>query len=239
MRPEPVASASAKFDLSVSLGETRSADGTPRGIDGVLEYASDLFDRSSAVVLVERLVRLLAGAVADPDRAIGGLAVLSAAERATILGAFNATAQAVSGASLPELFGAQAERTPDAVAVAFEDRRLSYAALAAHSSQLAHHLRGLGVGPESVVGLCVERSPEMVIGLLAVLKAGGAYVPLDPDYPPERLNDMMTDAGLSVLLMQSSLVATVPVPVGVRCVLLDQEDTRDECDDSSEARSAS
>ena len=86
-------------------------------------------------------------------------------------------------ATLPALFAAQAARTPDAIALVFEDRKLSYAALEAHANRLAHHLRGLGVGPETVVGLCVERSPEMVIGLLGILKAGGAYLPLDPGLP--------------------------------------------------------
>ena len=98
-------------------------------------------------------------------------------------------------ATLPELFAAQAARTPDAAAVMFEDRVLSYAELDAHANRLAHHLQSLGVGPETIVGLLVERSPEMVVGLIGILKAGGAYLPLDPDYPRERLAFMLADAG--------------------------------------------
>src|SRR6185503_20304398 len=97
----------------------------------------------------------------------------------------------VPSATLPQLFEAQVTRTPGAVAVVFEDQNLSYGELNARANQLAHHLRDLGVGPEVVVGLCVERSPEMIIGLLGILKAGGAYLPLDPDYPHERLAFML------------------------------------------------
>ena len=157
-----------------------------------------------------RLVRLLEGAVADPDRAIGRLDILSPAERHTILREWNDTARAIPGMTLPELFAAQVARTPDADAVVFEDERLSYGELDARSSQLAHHLRGLGVGPEVVVGLCIERSLAMLVGLLGILKAGGAYLPLDPDYPPERLAFMLADAGAPVLLTRAALRAHLP-----------------------------
>ena len=207
---EAVSTASAKFDLSLSLAERRGFDGTPAGIEGALEYASDLFDRSSVEAIAGRLVRLLEGAVADPDRAIGRLDILSPAERHTILREWNDTARAVPGKTLPELFAAQVARTPAADAVVFEDERLSYGELDARSSQLAHHLRGLGVGPEVVVGLCIERSLAMLVGLLGILKAGGAYLPLDPDYPPERLAFMLADAGAPVLLTRSALRAHLP-----------------------------
>ena len=111
---------------------------------------------------------------------------------------------------MPELFAAQVARTPEAVAVVFEDERLSYGELDARSSQLAHHLRALGVGPEVVVGLCIERSLAMLVGLLGILKAGGAYLPLDPDYPPERLAFMLADAGAPVLLTRTALRAQLP-----------------------------
>ena len=133
----------------------------------------------------------------EPERAIGRLDILSPEERHTILQTWNDTARPIAPATLPELFAAQAARTPDAVAVVFEEQSLSYAQLDARANQLAHHLRGLGVGPEVVVGLCVERSLEMLVGLLGVLKAGGAYLPLDPAYPPERLAFMLEDAARS------------------------------------------
>ena len=149
---------------------------------------------ASVEALAERLVRLLEAAVAAPERAIGRLDILCAAERHTILREWNDTARPIPSATLPELFAAQAARTPDAVAVVFEDERLTYGELDARANQLAHHLRSLGVGPEVVVGLCVERSLEMMVGLLGILKAGGAYLPLDPGYPPERLAFMLEDA---------------------------------------------
>ena len=128
--------------------------------------------------LQQRFLRLL-GALAEPDQLVGRLDILGAEERQTILREWNATARAVPGATLPELFAAQVARTPEADAVVFEDERLSYGELDARSSRLAHHLRGLGVGPEVVVGLCIERSLAMLVGLLGILKAGGAYLPLD------------------------------------------------------------
>ena len=200
-RFEAVATASAKFDLSLSLAERRGADGTPAGIEGALEYASDLFDRASVEAIAGRLVRLLeasgcrSGSCDRPARH-------SERRRSVTPSCGSGTTPRVRfrARRLPELFAAQVARTPDAVAVVFEDERLSYGELDARSSRLAHHLRALGVGPEVVVGLCIERSLEMLVGLLGILKAGGAYLPLDPDYPPERLAFMLADAGAPVLL---------------------------------------
>ena len=144
--------------------------------------------------------------MARPEQSIARLDILGAEERATILRGWNDTGRAIAPATLPELFGAQARRTPDAIAVVFGDERLTYAELDARSNQLAHHLRGLGVGPEVIVALCVERSPEMIVGLLGILRAGGAYLPLDPDYPAERLAFMLADADARVLVAQSRLV---------------------------------
>ena len=123
---------------------------------------------------------------------------------------------------LPALFAAQAAKTPSATAVVFGDERLSYGALEARANRLAHHLRGLGVGPEVVVGLCVERSPEMVVGLIGILKAGGAYLPLDPAYPADRLAFMLADAGAPVLVTQAALLDRLPAHEA-RVVCLDAD----------------
>jgi non-ribosomal peptide synthetase component F len=186
---EPVSTAGAKFDLSLGLIEQRGADGAPAGIDGVLEYASDLFDAASVAALGGRLIRLLAAAVADPARALGALPILEPAERDTILRRWNDTghvlthapalAAAADGggdgapvpapvpATLPALFAAQAARTPDAAAVVFEDRVLSYAELDAHANRLAHHLQSRGVGPETMVGLWSSARPRWWSGCWA------------------------------------------------------------------------
>ena len=172
--------------------------------------------------LQRRFLRLLDAAIADPDRTIGSLDILAPDERHTILQAWNGPAPAIAPATLPELFAAQVARTPDAVAVVFGEQRLSYAALDARSNQLAHHLRALGVGPETVVGLCVERSPEMLVGLIGILKAGGAYLPLDPSYPRERLAYMVEDAHASVLVTHAALLDRLPAG-GVGIVRLDTD----------------
>ena len=175
-----------------------------------LEYRPDLFDRESVEALGGRLIRLLEASVAQPDCAIGRLDILDAAERRTLLCDWNDTARAMPFAGVAELFAAQAARSPEAVAVVFGEQRLSYAALDARANQLAHHLRGLGVGAEVVVGLCVERSLEMLVGLLGILKAGGAYLPLDPSYPSARLAFMLEDARAPVLLTQAALRQRIP-----------------------------
>ncbi len=171
--------------------------------------------------LQQRFLKLLA-ALADPDQRIGSLDILAPEERRTILQEWNDTSRAIPSATLPDLFAAQAAKTPDATAVVYEDQSLSYGELDARSSQLAHHLRDLGVGPDVVVGLCVERSLEMLVALLGILKAGGAYLPLDPDYPRERLAFMLHDARAPLLLTHSALLDRLPAH-GTRIVRLDTD----------------
>ncbi|HEX8317854.1 amino acid adenylation domain-containing protein [Longimicrobium sp.] len=210
----PAASAprvSAKFDLLLTLGED---DGR---IAGDLEYATSLFERATVERWVGYLRRVLEEMVADDTQPVDGVALLPAEERARVLEEWNHTeAEVPADRCIHELFEAQAERTPGAVAVVFEDEPLTYGELNARANRLAHHLRTLGVGPDVRVAICVERGPEMIAGLLAILKAGGAYVPLDPAYPAGRLRTMLEDCAPSVLVTQSPLTGTfagVDVPV--------------------------
>src|SRR5229473_7813053 len=164
-----------RFDLEVHAFEQG-------GEIGILWlYNRDLFDGWRMEQLARQYVRVLEAVVADAEEAVGHIDLLGAKERRRILVEWNDTAKAVPEATLTELFEQQVERTPEAVAVVFEDQHLTYRQLNERANQLAHYLRALGVGPEVLVGICVERSLEMVVGLLGILKAGGAYVPLDPE----------------------------------------------------------
>jgi amino acid adenylation domain-containing protein len=210
-----VANRTAKVDLTLTL------DGTAEGLVGTLEYATDLYDEATVRRLLVHFENLLAGVVEDPHRSLSGLNLLSENERRQLL-LWNDTAVEYPDACLQELLAAQAERTPDAVAVVFEGERLTYAGLHREAGRLAAHLRSLGVGPEVLVGIAAERSLEMIVGLLGILQAGGAYVPIDPGYPAERLAGMIEDAGVPVLLTQSHLLDRLPEH-GAWVVLLDQE----------------
>ncbi|EWM11822.1 non-ribosomal peptide synthetase, partial [Kutzneria sp. 744] len=189
---EPMGQVPAKFDLDFSLIEAFT-DGRPAGVGGVLMYSTDLFDRGTARLLVERFVRVLEAVTAAPDAPVHQVEVMDSAERERVVVEWNDTAREVPVATLPELFEAQVARTPDATAVAFEDEQLSYEELNARANQLARLLIRQGVGPERVVGVMLPRSVELVVALLAVLKAGGAYLPLDPSYPADWLRFMVED----------------------------------------------
>jgi non-ribosomal peptide synthetase component F len=160
--------------------------------------------QGAADLVLDLYLQSLRRMVDQPDAAYG-VGLLASGQREQLEGWNDTAADYPREQSLHALFAAQAARTPDATAVVFEDEVLSYAALDARSSQLAHHLRDLGVGPEVVVGLCLERSIQMVVALLAILKAGGAYLPLDPDYPAERLAFMLADAQAPVVITQQAL----------------------------------
>ena len=159
-----------------------------------LQYRPDLFERSTVESIGRRLERMLEAVVAEPERAIGRLDLLEPEERRQLLVDWNATEREVVAATLPELFEAQVARSPEAVALVYEESRLSYAELNERANRLAHLLISLGTGPEDLVALALPRSMEMVVGLLGILKAGAAYLPLDPDYPAQRLAYMLQDA---------------------------------------------
>ncbi len=176
-----------------------------------LVYNTDLFDSATITRMVGHFQTLLESIVADPEQKLSKLRLLTDAERHQLLVEWNAglTAQ-WKDQCVHQLFEAQAARMPDAVAVVFEDEALTYGELNRSANQLAHYLRRRGVGPDTAVGICMERSIEMVVGLLGILKAGGAYLPLDAGYPPERLLFMLEDAGVSVLLTQEGLRQSLP-----------------------------
>jgi amino acid adenylation domain-containing protein len=191
------------------------------GLRCKLCYSTALFDRSTVERMATHLETLLRGVVAQPDRPLPELGLMGPAERSLVTERWNATtAPFPSHATLPELVEAQVGRTPDATAVSFEGERLCYAELDQRANRVARRLRAMGAGPETLVGVCAERSCELVVGLLGVLKAGAAYVPLDPEHPAERLAFMLEDAAAPMLLTQRRLVGRLP-PTSARVLLLD------------------
>ncbi|GEN10426.1 amino acid adenylation domain-containing protein [Myxococcus fulvus] len=203
--PMPAELDTAKFDLTLSFIET------PSGFEGELEYSVDLFDPTTVARMAEHLRVLLEGAVARPEASLSSLPLLTSRDRHQLLVEWNDTrAEYPSDACIHHLFEARVRQAPESLAVGFEDERLTYRELNERANRLARHLRGLGVEPEVLVGLCVERSPDMVVGLLGILKAGGAWLPLDPTLPRERLAFMVEDSGARVLLTQKALRDRVP-----------------------------
>ncbi|MFF0740410.1 amino acid adenylation domain-containing protein [Streptomyces sp. NPDC004111] len=190
----------AKFDLNVQLGEHFADDGTPAGLHGALTYAADLFDHDTAVGIGARFLRVLEAVTVDPSVAVSRIDVLGPAERHRVLTEWNDTAHDLPLATLPELFQAQAARTPDATAVVFEDTETTYADLNARANRLARLLVDRGAGPEEVVALALPRSVDLVVAILAVLKTGAAYLPLDPGHPAERIASLLAEAQPSVLI---------------------------------------
>lgn len=186
-------------------------------------YDAEVLDEESVVQMQQGFAAFLHGIVADPQQRISNLPLLTEQERHRLLVEWNATATEYPAETcLPQLFEAQVERTPEGVAVVCEDKQLTYRELNQRANQLAHHLQQVGVGPEVLVGLCVERSLDMVVGLLGILKAGGAYVPLDPAFPAERLAFMLEDAQAAVLVTQQHLLARLPAH-GPTVVCLDTD----------------
>ena len=194
-----------QFDLTLAIAPLGG------GLRAVLEYDTDLFDRPGMLRLIDHFARLLTAAAAEPERRVSELPALSMAERAQLLTEWNAAPrQPAVDASLDQLFARQAATVPEAVAVAGEGFTVTYRELDQRSDRLARHLRGLGVGPEAVVGVALERTPDLIAALLGVLKAGGAYLPLDITYPRERLAFMMADAGCRALVSSAGMRGQLP-----------------------------
>ncbi|MCP4702406.1 MAG: amino acid adenylation domain-containing protein, partial [Gammaproteobacteria bacterium] len=201
----PPAIVSAKFDINLWLEETA------QGLDGTCEYNTDLFDASTIQRMLGNFHILLKGIVENPEQPVSRLPLLSKAERHQLLLEWNDTqVQYPLDKCIHQLIEEQAAKTPDAVAVVFKDEELTYAELNARTNQLAHYLTALGIRPDVLAGVYMERSLEMVVGLLGILKAGGAYVPVDPDYPKERVAFMLEDADMPVLLTQAFLKEDIP-----------------------------
>ena len=230
----PVDSSLQRGKSGLEIGDVRSVENTnyPIALMAIAQselalkimYDRSRFEQGAIERMLGHLQVLLEGMAANPHQPLKNLPLLTPAEKQQILVEWNGTkADYPQDRCIHQLFEQQAEQTPDAVAVVFEDEQLTYKELNQRANQLAHHLGNLGVGPEVLVGICVERSLDMVVGLLGILKAGGAYVPLDPEYPTERLSFMLQDAGVQVLLTQARLVKSLPKH-NARVVCLDTWD---------------
>ncbi|WP_415835441.1 amino acid adenylation domain-containing protein, partial [Corallococcus soli] len=217
LRPVEVENATARFDLGLMLSES------PDGLRGMLEYSTDLFEPATAVRMAGHLRVLLESVLASPEAPLASLEWLTPSERQQMLVDWNDTrVDYPSDASIPELFERQVALSPNAMALEFEDERFTYAQLDARANQLAHLLRANGVGLDALVAVCLDRSSELVISLLAILKAGGAYVPLDAAYPTQRLTYMVEDAPPRLLLTTRALRPRLPVSDTVPCLFVEE-----------------
>ncbi|SYX91578.1 Linear gramicidin synthase subunit C [Pseudomonas reidholzensis] len=211
-------SQTAKFDLTLDTFEHE------QGISAALTYATDLFDASTIERMARHWLNLLEGIARQPEQRVADLPLLSENEQNAILQGWNRTQASFPDArSIHQLIEAQVAAAPDAPALVFAEQTLSYGELNRRANQLAHKLAELGVGPDVLVGIAMERSLEMVVGLLGILKAGGAYVPLDPEYPQDRLAYMFEDSGITLLLTQAHLRDALPIPAGIHCLELDEQ----------------
>ena len=198
------ATAGATFDLTLSMQEKDSESGTE--LIGAFEYNANLFNADTISRMVESFHTLVEAVVANPQERIRTLPLLTASQKHQLLVEWHHPQTDYPQKSIHQLFEEQVEKTPDAVALVFEEQQLTYQELNLQANKLAHYLQFLGVEPEILVGVYLERSLEMIVGYLGIFKAGGAYVPLDPNYPPERLNYMVADSQMSIILTHSSLL---------------------------------
>jgi len=217
LSPMELDTSTSKFDLTLFVAEDTE------GLRGTVEYNTDLFDAATVTRMLGHCQTLLEGIIANPDQPVGTLPLLTESERHQLLVVWNDTqAHYPKDRCVHALFEAQAQRRPHAVALVFGDQQMTYGELNGRANRLAHYLRKHGVGPDVLVAVCMERSMDMVVGLLGVLKAGGAYVPLDPSYPKERLAFMLDDAPVAALLTQTGQVEALPTH-GATTIYLDSD----------------
>ncbi|ARU62956.1 hypothetical protein CBW65_19690 [Tumebacillus avium] len=219
LTPLDVNSGASKFDLTLSVLETAN------GLLCHFEYNADLFDAATIKRMAGHFETLLTSIAADANECLGRLNIMTKAEKAQLNAIWELPRAVPSHLCLHQIFETQASRTPDAAAVTYNGVSLTYRELNERANHLGHHLRAKGVGPDQLVGLCTERSPEMIIGLLGILKAGGAYVPLDPAYPAERLKFLLDDANVKLIVTQETLTAALPVHDAELILITDETDT--------------
>ncbi|MGY5311787.1 amino acid adenylation domain-containing protein, partial [Nocardia gipuzkoensis] len=228
VRPVFVGTGTSRMDLTFSLTEHRSASGRgDSGIVGAAEFRTDVFDRVTIETLVSRWQRILEAVVADPDRRVGSIDLLDDTERRQLLLDWNPPAESPNerNALIPDLFAAQVGRGPDAPALIFESRSLSYDQIDRASNRLARLLITRGVQPDTIVAVMLPRSIEMIVAVLAVLKAGGAYLPIDPDHPRERIEYTLTDAApVAILTSTTPSAMSGAMPAGTPAIMIDAPD---------------
>ncbi|MGI0489248.1 amino acid adenylation domain-containing protein [Pantanalinema rosaneae CENA516] len=216
----------SQFDLTLSL------EYTEQGMVGIWEYNAELFEAATIARMAEHYQTVLEGMVANPEQRLSELSMLTTTEQNLLAQWSKTSSQPITLPCIHQLFESQVQRSPDAIAVIDQHRQVTYRELNQRSNQLAHYLQKQGVQPDVLVGLCVERSIDLLVGVFGILKAGGAYVPIDPHYPSERITDMVTDAGLSVVLTQTQWLTVLPeVSVPVLCLDRDWQQIALEPDD--------
>jgi nonribosomal peptide synthetase DhbF len=218
-RAVPLTVGAATFDLTLTYRQQLGCDGTPDGVRATITYARDLFDHATVEALAARLTRLLRQAARHPNRPVTALEILTSRERRQLLVQWNDAGRNAPRANLPQLFQWQAARTPGATAVAYAEGAVSYGELNARANQLARRLVSLGAGPERLVAVAMDRSPELVVALLAVLKSGAAYLPIEPGYPADRIGFMLAES--SPVAVLTTRAARQSLPAAGRYVLVD------------------
>ncbi|PHQ52959.1 hypothetical protein BLA24_05280 [Streptomyces cinnamoneus] len=223
VRAEPLEEGTTRYDLTLNLAESTDADGAPAGMGGVLQFATDLFDRPTVQALADRLLHLLESVVADPERPLSRVDAMTPQERRTVLDWSTGPERTIEATTLPELFADQVRRSPSAVAVRSGDTVLTYSQLDARADRLAQRLARRGAGPEKLVAVVLPQSVELAVTLLAVTKTGAAFLPVDPAYPADRVRFVFDDARPVLVVVSGDTAERAPVDPELLFLLDDQE----------------